>query len=78
MFRNVCKTSLKFTFLGVKKTCKSKLVTIFFLEGDSPHLKIDQLETEGRIDQCASGSYRGALVVQHCANIQRADSVLQS
>lgn len=37
-----------------------------------------QLETEGRTDQCASGSYRGALVVQNSPDIQRADSVLQS
>lgn len=42
MFSNVYKTSLKFTPLDVKKTCKSKLVAILFLQGDSPHLKIDQ------------------------------------
>lgn len=37
-----------------------------------------QLDTEGRTDQCASGSYRGALVVENYADIQGADSVLQS
>lgn len=42
MSRNVCKTFLKFTSLGVKKTCKSKLITILFLEGYSTHLRIDQ------------------------------------